>query len=115
MSASASVKSRIVPAQAWPWQSLNFLPLPQGQGALRGVRSQSDFTVGCMVGGSATAVGVAAGPPSAATDRAAAAIPDAPSSGAEYCMLDTACSSPPTARPAAEAPLPLPLGESSLK
>src|SRR3546814_4755751 len=26
--------------QAWPWQSLNFFPLPQGQGALRGVRSE---------------------------------------------------------------------------
>src|SRR5204863_5876001 len=102
-------KSRTRSPQALPWQSLNFLPLPHGHGALRGVFSHSDFTTGVIVaGGSATAAGAAAGPVSDATRRAAAAMPPpAPeSSGAEYCMFCTNGSSPPID---GAAPLPLPL------
>ena len=40
-----------------PWQSLNFLPLPHGQGALRGVLSHSDFTTGCWTTSSSASGG----------------------------------------------------------
>src|SRR3546814_7267813 len=85
VSASWSVKSRMVRPQALPWQSLNFLPLPQGHGALRGVLSQSDFTVGVMLAGSFAATGAGA-PVSAAACLAAAAMlppPEAESSRSE--------------------------------
>src|SRR6056297_1358288 len=42
------VKSRI-DAQLSPWQFLNFLPLPHGQGAFRGVFSNTSLTTVCCL------------------------------------------------------------------
>src|SRR5690348_4838742 len=88
------------PAQLAPWQVLNFLPLPQGHGALRGVLSQSDFTTGCWTTSSSGTGGAAAAPPpgasppeAAASARAAAAmvlVPSDGSVGAEYDTSETA-------------------------
>src|SRR4051812_21729548 len=77
-----------------PWHCLNFLPEPHGQGALRGVLSQSDFTTGVLTG-SSIASGGASAPSICAWARAAAAmllgVSDG-SLGALYCTLATAAS-----------------------
>src|ERR687898_803550 len=105
-----------------PWHCLNFLPDPQGQGALRGVLSHSDFTTGVLV---CVAVAVRAAAPApfrpsaadacgcgwapASPARAAAAMLAAPpalppSSGDEYWTSRRAASP----SPSPPAPLPLP-------
>src|SRR5687768_13150243 len=74
-----------------PWQALNFLPLPQGQGALRGVFAHSSFTTGaCLVAVGAAAAWAfarAAGStsPDAAADCAAARMPSVGCVSLEDC------------------------------
>src|SRR3546814_7278234 len=81
--------------KAWPWQSLNFFPLPQGQGALRGVLSQSDFTTGARDAAATSSTWV--GAPStwawvrASVDRPPDCVDG--SAGPDVRMFDTAGSS----------------------
>src|SRR3954453_3195102 len=78
-----------------PWHCLNFLPEPQGQGALRGVLSQSDLMTGVLTG-SGVASGGAPAPSSWAWAAAAAPMvlgASLGSLGALYWTLPSSASS----------------------
>src|SRR5436190_15088249 len=89
----SSLKSRTWWLQR-PWHILNFLPLPHGHGALRGVLSHSVFTTGVLTtSSSCCGIGSAEPPASTAACCAAAAARLEPlldgSSGPDICMFET--------------------------
>src|SRR3954451_2507441 len=79
--------------QERPWQSLNFLPLPHGHGALRGVLEKSSLTmVCCLTGAGACAAAAAAATsgsisPDAAAACAALTKPSTWESSLEVCWM----------------------------